>query len=429
LPMISTKGSPNGTSNGTPIGAAASRTIGASGDAAAPNWFGFLEQALRRDPGVYVILVSEDYSVEGAIEAIKHGAYDYLAHPLERARLSQTLTDLDKQFQRRRHIHELERQLVSDLEFHGIVGHSPAMIELFELARKIARHNTHILLTGASGTGKELVAHAIHMMSPNAERRFAVCNCCAMTDTLLESQLFGSGRGASPSGLESRAKLSEFADGDTIFLDEVGDASPTLQAKLVHAIDTSAAPNSRQLDLRVIASTNRDLRDDVAAGRFREDLFLQLSKIQLNVPSLVERLDDLPLLVEFFLKKYNKAYHKHIQGLTRRVQTVLLQQAWPGNVRELENVISGAVLVATNDFIDLADLPEHLRKPAGSEASNGARKPMSLDEVRQEHIQHVLELCRGNRVRTAQLLGIGRTSLYRYLKRDGVAGKSANSLA
>jgi transcriptional regulator with PAS, ATPase and Fis domain len=249
---------------------------------------------------------------------------------------------------------------------------------------------------------------------------------------LLESQLFGHVRGAFAGATESRPGLFEFATGGTVFLDEIGETSLALQAKLLRVMETRetqrvGSPEVHRVDVRVIASTNRDLRSEVNAGRFREDLFLRLSKVQIHVPSLVERLDDLPLLVGFFLKKYNKAYHKHIQGLSRRAQTMLLQQAWTGNVRELENVISSAALVTGNDFIDIDDMPEHLQKALSNGHSAESWKPLPLEEVRQEHIQRVLELCRGNRVRTAQLLGIGRTSLYRYLKREGINGKGAHA--
>ncbi len=176
--------------------------------------------------------------------------------------------------------------------------------------------------------------------------------------------------------------------------------------------------------MRLIAATNRDLRAEVLAGRFREDLFYRLSSIQIRIPSLSERLEDIPLLVQFFLKKYNEAYGKKIAGLTRRAQAVLLQHPWPGNVRELENVISSACITATGDFIDLADLPEHLQHRGARTAQGDEWRPLSLDEVRKVHIQRVLDMCQGNRLRAAQILGIGRTSLYRYLKRDGVEGSA-----
>jgi transcriptional regulator with PAS, ATPase and Fis domain len=197
-----------------------------------------------------------------------------------------------------------------------------------------------------------------------------------------------------------------------------------MQAKLLRVIQNReiqrvGSPEVKQVNVRLIAATNRDLRAAVLAGRFREDLFYRLSSIQIRIPSLSERLEDIPLLVQFFLKKYNDAYGKNIAGLTRRAQTVLLQHPWPGNVRELENVISTACITATGDFIDLSDMPEHLQHRTPRLPGDEDWQPLSLDEVRKVHIQKVLQMCNGNRLRAAQILGIGRTSPYRYLKRDG----------
>ncbi len=384
----------------------------------------FLEQALHQDPGVYVILMTGFYSIDSAIEAIKHGAYDYLPKPLDRQRLKKTIADLAEQFDRRRRIHDLEQRLVSDLEFHGIVSRSPAMVDVFEMARKISQHYVNVLLVGPTGSGKELVAHAIHQLSPVAHQRFAVCNCSAIVDTLLESQLFGHLRGAFTGATETRAGLFEYANGGTVFLDEVGETSLAMQAKLLRVVQNReiqrvGSPEIRRVEVRLIAATNRDLRSEVAAGRFREDLFYRLSTIQIRIPSLAQRLEDIPALITFLIKKYNAAYGKQIQGLTRRAQMVLLQHPWPGNVRELENVISSASLVAVNDFIDVHDLPEQLQKPDRALTPAKSWRPLPLQDVRREHIERVLELCSGNRVRAAQMLGIGRTSLYRYLKREG----------
>jgi DNA-binding NtrC family response regulator len=384
----------------------------------------FLERALREDPGAYVLLMTGFYSIEAAIEAIKHGAYDYLPKPIDRDHLKKTLGDLVEQFDRRRRIHTLEQRLVTDLEFHGIVSRSPAMVDVFEMARKIAPHYINVLLVGPTGSGKELVAHAIHQMSPVANQRFAICNCSAIVDTLLESQLFGHVRGAFTGATETRAGLFEYANGGTVFLDEVGETSLAMQSKLLRVIQNReiqrvGSPEVRRVDVRLIAATNRDLRAEVAAGRFREDLFYRLNTIQIRIPSLTQRLEDIPTLITFFIKKYNAAYGKQIQGLTRRAQIILLQHGWPGNVRELENVISSASLVAVNDFIDVHDLPEHFQKPLHAVGFEKSWRPLPLDEVRNQHIDRVLELCAGNRVRAAQMLGIGRTSLYRYLKREG----------
>lgn len=389
------------------------------------NGYEFLDRALRCDPGIHVIVMTGDYTLESALDAIRRGAADFLPKPIDRIRLKRTLDEVATVYDQRRRVRALEDQLLKDLEFHGIVGKSPIMLEVFDFARKVARHYSNVLLVGATGTGKELVARAIHHISPVSQQKLAVCNCSAMVDTLLESQLFGHVRGAFTGATDSRPGLFEYANNGTVFLDEIGETSLPMQAKLLRVIQNReiqrvGSPEVRQVTVRLIAATNRDLRAEVLAGRFREDLFYRLSSIQIRVPSLTERLEDIPLLVHYFLKKYNDVYGKNISGLTRRAQTVLLQHSWPGNVRELENVIATAAITATGDFIDLGDLPEHLQRRVSHPLESDDWRPLSLDEVRKLHIQRVLELCQGNRLRAAQILGIGRTSLYRYLKRDGV---------
>jgi DNA-binding NtrC family response regulator len=409
------------------IGAGKYRVVLCSSRMSDMDGLTFLEQALARDPGIYIIVMTGSYSIGSAIEAIKRGAYDYLPKPVEPLRLKKPLDDLAVQFQQQRRIRELEEKLLNDLKFHGIVGRSPAMLEVFDLVRKIARHYTNVLLTGQTGTGKELIANALHQMSPVSTRRFAVCNCSTMDETLLESQLFGHVRGAFSGAVDTRPGLFEYANGGTVFLDEVGDTSLAMQAKLLRVIQNReiqrvGSPEVRRVDIRLIAASKRDLAAEIVAGRFREDLLHRLNTMHIRVPSLGERLQDIPLLVSFFVKKYNQEYHKEIEGLTRRAQTALLQHEWPGNVRELENVISSAALAATNDFIDIDDLPGHLDQldqATGRRKSGEAWRPAPLHEIRREHIRRVLEMCGGNRMRASQMLGIGRTSLYRYLRREG----------
>jgi len=393
------------------------------------NGYEFLDEALRSDPGVHVIIMTGDYTLESALDAIRRGATDFLPKPIDRVRMKRTLEEAAALYDQRRRVRALEEQLLRDLEFHGIVGKSPAMLEVFDFARKVAKHYSNVLLTGPTGAGKELVARAIHQISPVSQQKLAVCNCSALVDTLLESQLFGHVRGSFTGATDTRPGLFEYANGGTVFLDEVGETSLSMQAKLLRVIQNReiqrvGSPEVRHVNVRLIAATNRELRAEVLAGRFREDLFYRLSSIQIRIPSLAERLEDIPLLMQFFLKKYNDAYGKKISGLTRRAQTAMLQHPWPGNVRELENVISSASITATGEFIDLGDLPEQLQRRGTSMGGDEDWRPLSLDEVCAHHIQRVLEVCKGNRLRAAQILGIGRTSLYRYLKRDGTELKT-----
>lgn len=396
-----------------------------------------LDKTLQSDPGVYVILTSGSYSVEAAIDAIRKGAYDYLCKPIDYSRLERTLDELAALFSQRSEIRGLEEKLFENMRFHGIVGKSPAMLDVLDLAKKVARHYSNVLVTGPTGAGKELVARALHQLSPVTQERFAVCNCSALVDTLLESQLFGHVRGSFTGATDTRAGLFEYANGGTVFLDEIGETSLQMQAKLLRVIQNReiqrvGSPEVKKIDVRLIAATNRDLRAEVATGKFREDLFYRLSSIEIRVPGLSERPEDIPILVQHFLKKYGQMYGKTFRGLSRRAQIVMLQHDWPGNVRELENVVSSAAITATAEFIDVSDLPQHLQKPQ-RRLTPGALdehwRPLPMDEVRRIHIQRVLDACNGNRVRAAQILGIGRTSLYRFLKKTTKPAVSAKGAA
>ncbi|HKV05749.1 MAG TPA: sigma-54 dependent transcriptional regulator [Candidatus Acidoferrales bacterium] len=383
----------------------------------------FLDKVLEYDPGVCVILIGGPCASDSAIAAIKRGAYDCVCKPLDVARVATTLDDLAGVYAQRSEVRALQEKLFDNMHCEGILGKSPAMIDVFDMVRRVSRHYTNVLITGPAGAGKGTVARALHQLSPVAQERFAVCNCSASSDALLELQTFGHA-GDSAGVTESTAGWSEFAKSGTIFLDEVGEASPATQGKLLRAVQNReirrvGAWEVEKADVRIVAATHRDLRADVLAGRFLENLYDELSGIEIRVPGLSERRDDIPVLIQHFLKRCNRDYGTRLQGLTRRAQIALTEYDWPGNVRELENVIAGAAFSARADFIDESDLPARLRKPHASAAGPPREwQPLPLNEVRRVHIQRVLETCNGNRVRAAQLLGIGRTSLYRFLKRS-----------
>ncbi|MGJ5818068.1 sigma-54-dependent transcriptional regulator [Paludibaculum fermentans] len=379
-------------------------------------------QVIRRiheiNPETQIIVHTALHSTETAVNAVRAGAEDYLTKPLAsnvlRDRLSYWLAQREVQ---NREV-QTELDLLDSFTFGGVVGRSPAMLHLLARVRRVAPHFTTALVSGETGSGKELVARALHTWSGELGS-FVTCNCASIVDTLFESELFGHKRGSFTGATDDRPGLVLAAANGTLFLDEIGEMPLLLQAKLLRLLQNREVRplgdnNAVKVDLRIVAATNRDLRKQVADGTFREDLFFRLSTVHFAVPPLRERQEDLPLLIRHFLVDCAARYGKPGLNLSRRAELVLTRYFWPGNIRELENSLNYACMMAQNAVVDIGDLPDYLLTPAESEQRT---TPMTMAEVEYQHALHVLQLCDGNRVRAAELLGIGRATLYRMLAR------------
>jgi DNA-binding NtrC family response regulator len=305
-----------------------------------------------------------------------------------------------------------------------MIGRSPLMLELFSQIHRIAPHFRSVLITGPTGVGKELVAKALHRLSPGHKGNFVALNCSSISEALAESELFGHVKGAFTGALQDKVGIFEYADGGTAMLDEIGETPLPLQAKLLRVLQNQelqrvGSPVVRKVNVRVVAATNRDLPEMVSQGRFREDLYFRLCMVELKVPSLAERREDLPLLQRHFLKSFAAQYKKPLAGLTRRAQTLMSRYLWPGNVRELENVIGHACMMAASEVIDVRDLPERIQTlPSSAKAESDEQ--LSMDQLAQVHAQRVLARVGGNKARAAEILGISRTYLYQLLKKNTV---------
>jgi DNA-binding NtrC family response regulator len=380
-----------------------------------------LDRMISVDPATNIVVITGHYSTESAIEAIQKGACDYLTKPLDMQRLRTRIASVLTEAEIRRKTLLLDQELLKACQFEGIVSRSPLMLEVFAKIRRVAPHFNTLLITGATGTGKELVARALHRLSPAQPDRFVAFNCSGLVESLTDSELFGYVRGAFTGATQDRIGLLESADRGTIFFDEVGELSPGAQAKLLrvlqdHQVRRVGSSVPRSVNVRVIAATNRDLRGLVREGKFREDLFYRLAVIDIALPTLANRREDLPLLERHFVQKFAAEYKKPVSGLTRRAQSRMATYPWPGNIRELENVIGNACMMTEGKFLDVNDLPERFQGEFnGQLMTDDALLP--LEEVERRHVLRVLELVGGNKVRAAEILGIGRATIYQLLAR------------
>jgi DNA-binding NtrC family response regulator len=398
-----------------------------------------LEKILAAAPETEVVLITANYSTDSAVEAIRKGASDYLTKPISLDLLSQRVGRLIEDARRRQRAVQLDGELARTCRFEGMVGHSPLMMEVFSRIRRVAPHFRAALITGETGTGKELVAHAMHHLSPAASNNFVVCNASAVVETLFESELFGHVRGAFTGATHDKTGLIEHAHRGTLFLDEIGDMPLSTQAKLLRTLQNQEVQRVGSLtvqhvDVRVVAATNRDLKTLIAERKFREDLYYRLSRVEIRLPRLAERKQDLSLLVRHFVEQFAEQYQKTIHGLTPRAELALGRYAWPGNVRELENVLSEACMLADGDRIDVHDLPAHVRHPTAADVDEmdvdldeAASALLPLAEVHRRYAVRVLAQVGGNKLRAARALGINRATLYRLLDEAEAEGRASSS--
>jgi two-component system, NtrC family, response regulator AtoC len=377
-------------------------------------------QALKkRQPALQVIVMTAFGSVETAVEAIRHGAFDYVSKPMNLDEIKSTVR------------RALTEQHVSGPEPDGgppivdssvVVGRSPAMVEVYRTVARIATSRSTVLIEGESGTGKELIAAALHRHSDRARGRFVAVDCGSLTDSLLESELFGYVRGAFTGAVGDKKGLFEEANGGTIFLDEIGDIGPSMQAKLLrvlqeYEIKRVGAQEWIRVDVRVVAATNRNLEQLVGQGTFREDLFYRLKVVTITLPPLRDRREDIPLLAEYFVRRHAARSNKTIAHITPEALQLLTEHPWPGNIRELEHCIERAVALASGQVLTRDDLAPELRASTGATLFRGSP---TLEEVKRRYLAHVLQETGGNISRAAAILGVERRSLQRMLRRYGL---------
>ena len=388
-----------------------------------------LQQAKAIDPELPVILITAHATVATALAAMRHGAFDYVEKPFDNDELKTLVRralDVTRLTRENRYLRaELRTRYQSD----ALVAESPSMREVLDLARRAARSRSTVLITGESGAGKEVIARTVHYHSDRVSGPFVAVNCKAFAESVLESELFGHERGAFTGADRAKPGLFERAEGGTLFLDEIAEVSMDFQGKLLRVLQERkfyrvGGTTERTTDVRLVAATNRDLRAEVSAGRFREDLYFRLAVIPMHLPPLRERREDILPLARHFLAKWNSELSRQVPGWTAEVEAYLLRHSWPGNVRELENAIERGVVLAQGDVIERRDMLIEMETEVS--ASEVGQQPENLqtflDRATAEHVRAVLKEVGGVRAEAAKRLGIERTTLYRLMRKYGIAG-------
>ncbi|MBI5593582.1 MAG: sigma 54-interacting transcriptional regulator [Deltaproteobacteria bacterium] len=390
-----------------------------------------LKKIKNYNPAIPILIMTAYSSIESAVEALKEGAYDYLTKPLDYEILKLTLERALEHLGLKNEIKSLKEMINADFVLKNIIGKSRQMKDLIDMLAMIAPSEATVLIAGESGTGKELIARSIHYNSNRKEHPIVTVNCAALTDTLLESELFGHEKGAFTGADRQREGRFMQADKGTIFLDEIGETSPTMQAKLLRVIQEReiqrvGGEETLHVDIRILAATNRILEEEVGKGKFREDLYYRLNVVSLNVPPLRDRIGDIPLLAQHFMGKYADKNRKQVRGFSPLAMDMLLKYAWPGNVRELENTIERAVILLPGVFITEKELPLNITRLYSGNSDMVIPRSMdvanrSLEEIEKEAILSTIEAAGGNKSETARRLGINRKTLHKKLTIYGLS--------
>jgi DNA-binding NtrC family response regulator len=379
-------------------------------------------------PEVAVVIMTAFSSISSAVEAMKLGAEDYIGKPFQ---LDELVITVEKALERRslrREVKELRAEVRERYNFSNIVGRSKPMQQLFEIIKRIAaRRDASALIIGSTGTGKELVARALHYNSDRKDSPFTPINCSAIPDTLLESELFGHQKGAFTGAHETRRGLIEEAQGGTVFLDEINTLSMNLQVKLLRVLQERVVRRvggreNIPIDIRLVSASNLDLEDAVKRGEFRQDLFYRLNVVPVRLPDLKDRREDIPLLVHHFLHKFAQQHGEPARRFSSEAMRVLMTHTWPGNVRELENAVEHALTMGSGDILNPEDLPASVTAPERDIVEEATLDNVSLEEVERRYILRILDKMDGHQIKTAQILGIDRRTLYRRLRQYGYGG-------
>jgi DNA-binding NtrC family response regulator len=380
-----------------------------------------LEAVKNLKPEAEVIVISAQGTIEKAVQAMKLGAFEFIEKPInprvislvvERALEKQTLILQNR---------DLRSKLEDRFHFKNIVGKSAEMVKVFELIQHIAPYDSSVLIIGESGTGKELIANAIHYNSPRSSNPFIKVSCASLSEGIIESELFGHEKGAFTGAIASRKGRFELAHHGTLFLDEVEDIPPSTQIKLLRVLQEGefervGGNRTIEVNIRVLAASNRDLQEAVKRGTFREDLYYRLNVVNIKLPPLRERRDDIPFLVNFFLEKYKKKYHMKVKGISKRAMNLLTEYEWTGNVRELENTIESIMVINSPEVIDISHLPQEVREFEGGPEVIAIKIGTPLEEVEREILIRTLKATRGNKRKAAQLLGINVRTIHRKME-------------